>query len=233
MKKEKIIIATIKSWNILNAYKLKKRLKNNYLVFVFTNKKELNYKSIKRINPKYIFFTHWSWLIPKNIYEDFECIVFHMTDLPYGRGGSPLQNLILKKVYNTKISALRVEKELDAGEIYLKEDFYIGEGSAEELFQRASDIIFLKMIPHILKNSTIPYSQRGKVVNFKRRTPELSDIASSDVSNLGELYDFIRMLDAPGYPRAFLRAGGLKIVLSGVYKKDNRLIGRFEAKNEK
>ncbi len=120
MKKEKIIIATIKSWNILNAYKLKKRLKNNYLVFVFTNKKELNYKSIKRINPKYIFFTHWSWLIPKNIYEDFECIVFHMTDLPYGRGGSPLQNLILKKVYNTKISALRVEKELDAGEIYLK-----------------------------------------------------------------------------------------------------------------
>ncbi len=27
----------------------------------------------------------------------FECVCFHMTDVPYGRGGSPLQNLIIRE----------------------------------------------------------------------------------------------------------------------------------------
>jgi len=45
-----------------------------------------------------------------------------MTDLPFGRGGSPLQNLIVRGFTHTKLSALRVEKGLDTGDIYLKED---------------------------------------------------------------------------------------------------------------
>lgn len=43
-----------------------------------------------------------------------------MTDLPYGRGGSPLQNLIVRNHYKTKISEIRVKKEIDSGPIYLK-----------------------------------------------------------------------------------------------------------------
>ena len=43
-----------------------------------------------------------------------------MTDLPYGRGGSPLQNLIARGFLETKISAILVEKQLDAGPVYLK-----------------------------------------------------------------------------------------------------------------
>ena len=30
----------------------------------------------------------------QEIHENYKCIIFHMTDLPFGRGGSPLQNLI-------------------------------------------------------------------------------------------------------------------------------------------
>ncbi len=41
-----------------------------------------------------IFIPHWSYIILPEIYLNYECIVFHMTDLPYGRGGSPLQNLL-------------------------------------------------------------------------------------------------------------------------------------------
>ena len=43
-----------------------------------------------------------------------------MTDLPYGRGGSPLQNLIVRGHKHTMISAIKCVKELDAGPIYLK-----------------------------------------------------------------------------------------------------------------
>ena len=72
------------------------------------------------VEPRYIFFPHWSWKIPKEIYEHYECVAFHMTDLPYGRGGSPLQNLIVREKYYTQISAFRVTEGMDEGPIYLK-----------------------------------------------------------------------------------------------------------------
>ncbi len=74
-----------------------------------------------------------------------------MTDLPYGRGGSPLQNLILNKIYTTKISAIKVTKELDEGDIYLKEDFNISKGSAKRFYENASNLIFKKLISKYYK----------------------------------------------------------------------------------
>ena len=142
-----IVIATIKEWNINNYFELKKELENEYSFYLISNKDELSLEKIEKINPKYIFFPHWSWIIPENIYKNYECILFHMTDLPYGRGGSPLQNLIINKVYNTKISALKVTKGLDEGDIYLKEDFDISKGSANEIYINASKLIFKKLIP--------------------------------------------------------------------------------------
>ena len=64
-----------------------------------------------------------------------------MTDLPYGRGGSPLQNLIVRGKKDTMLSAIQVEKELDAGAIYMKMPLSL-EGSAAQILRRASNIIF-------------------------------------------------------------------------------------------
>ncbi len=199
--KKKIIIATIKSWNIKNALKLKEELKNEYEVKIITKKEDLTYEKIKKINPEYIFFPHWSWIIPKEIYNNFECVVFHMTDLPFGRGGSPLQNLILRGIKKTKISAIKPVEELDAGPIYMKRPLSLA-GSAEDIYKRASKIIFEIMIPYLLKNKVKPKPQKGKIVIFKRRTPEESKIPE-DIT-FEKVYDYIRMLDAEGYPPAFL-----------------------------
>lgn len=225
---DSIVIATIKPWNIRNTELLRAKLKKKFEVFLITNKDDLTYENVKSIMPKYIFFPHWSWKIPREIYENFECVVFHMTDLPFGRGGSPLQNLIQRKIYNTKITAIRVEEKIDSGKIYAKRDLYIGIGSAEEIFIEASKIIFFDMIPYILENHPVPYDQEGQVVTFKRRTPEQSDLKQADIKCLDDLYDFIRMLDAEGYPKAFIRLGNLKLIFSEVHKKSDRLVGRFE-----
>ena len=223
-----IVIATIKEWNINNYFELKKELENEYSFYLISNKDELSLEKIEKINPKYIFFPHWSWIIPENIYKNYECILFHMTDLPYGRGGSPLQNLIINKVYNTKISALKVTKGLDEGDIYLKEDFDISKGSANEIYINASKLIFKKLIPNILRQNPTPVRQEGDVVNFKRRTPEQSNIKMLNDVSIANLYDFIRMLDAPSYPKAYLELDNLKIELSEVIIKDGKLEGRFE-----
>jgi len=225
---QNIIIATIKEWNISNYFKLKEIYKDKYNFHLITTKDELTIIDIDKLKPKYIFFPHWSWIIPKNIYDNFDCIVFHMTDLPYGRGGSPLQNLMVQGIYDTKISALKVDDGLDTGDIYLKEDFNISSGNAQEIFTKLSIIIFNKMIPKLLLSDKLPQKQVGKIVNFKRRTHAQSNINTLDNKSLDKLYDFIRMLDGEGYPKAFYELENLKFEYMDIEKKHNKLIGRFE-----
>ncbi len=223
-----IIIATIKEWNIENYFDLKKRYQQHYYFHLITHKEQLNKNHIEKLNPQYIFFPHWSWFIPEDIFTSYECVVFHMTDLPYGRGGSPVQNLIMNEIYDTKISALRVDGGLDSGDIYIKEDFNISIGSAEEIFIKLSKIIFNKMIPNFLEEKLVPVKQTGKIVEFKRRKPDESNILKLKKKSLNKLYNFIRMLDADGYPKAYIELDDIKIEFSEVSLKSKKLIGRFE-----
>jgi methionyl-tRNA formyltransferase len=224
----KIIIATIKEWNISNYFKLKENYQNKFEFHLVINRDELTFEYLNKINPQYIFFPHWSWIIQKEIYSNFNCVVFHMTDLPYGRGGSPLQNLIARGVYDTKISALKVDGGLDTGDIYIKENFNVSLGNAEEIYIQLSDIIFNSMIPKIMTSNLVPQKQVGEIVTFKRRKPEESDLFMLEKKSLKKLYDFIRMLDAEGYPKAYIKFNNIKIEFSQVHGKNNKLIGKFE-----
>jgi methionyl-tRNA formyltransferase len=183
------------------------------------DKAELTLSNLRGINPRYVFFPHWSSLIPAEIFENFECVIFHMTDLPFGRGGSPLQNLISQGIQQTKISALRCSAEIDAGPIYLKRDFDLM-GSAHEIFQRAVPVIE-GMILEIVRNEPTPNEQEGQPTYFKRRTPAQSDI--KEISTIERLYDHIRMLDCEGYPHAFLETGSFRLEFSQVQKGDSGL----------
>ena len=202
---DNILVATIKSWNIENYYKIKEERKD-YNWYSITNKEELTYVYLNKIKPMYVLFPHWSWIIPKEIYENFNCIVFHMTDLPFGRGGSPLQNLIERGFYETKVSAIKVVGGLDVGPVYLKRNLSL-HGNAEEIYIRASDISF-KMIGEIIENTPEPVPQEGDVIEFKRRKPEQSELPTTD--NLRKIYDYIRMLDAESYPKAYIDRNGLR-----------------------
>lgn len=82
---------------------------------------DLTVARLAEIAPRYIFFPHWSYRIPAEIFDAYECVVFHMSDLPYGRGGTPLQNLIVRGFRETQLCALRCEAEIDAGPIYLRD----------------------------------------------------------------------------------------------------------------
>lgn len=211
--KMKILIATHKRWNIERAYKLIAN-EHTHIIKVITKKEELTEEMLEDFAPNYVFFPHWSYYIPANIYEKWECIVFHMTDLPYGRGGSPLQNLIVRGVKETKISAIKVVDELDAGAVYLKEDLSL-DGAAHEIYDRASKIIFEKMIPKILNEKIIPQEQMGKIVTFKRRNKSDSELFPN--MPIEKIYDYIRMLDAEGYPNAYIKFGENKLEFYDAY----------------
>ena len=204
----KYLVVGAKSWN--------RRIYGKYLAQMagewafISNKDEMSIEIIERFSPRYIFFLHWPWIVPEEITNNFECVCFHMTDVPYGRGGSPLQNMIVRGHRSTKLTALRMMPELDAGPVYLKKDLSL-EGGAEEIYMRAAHLSF-EMMMQIVAKGIQPVAQTGKPTFFKRRKPLESRIPN--LKDLGPLHDFIRMLDAEGYPKAFLEYEGFRFEFS-------------------
>lgn len=171
---------------------------------------------------RYVFFPHWSWIVPPEIVAQYECVCFHMTDVPYGRGGSPLQNLIERGHRETKISALRMTDELDAGPVYLKRPLALSE-RAQDIYERAADIV-VDMALEIARTQPTPQPQQGQPTFFRRRTPEQSRLPAD--APIDKIYDHIRMLDADTYPRAFVDYGAFRLTLSEVMRGGDSLEAR-------
>jgi len=222
-----LVVAQSKVWNPGLISSVRKAL--DYEIIEITRPEQLSFKLLTELNPKFVFFPHWSSRINRDIFENFECVIFHMTDLPFGRGGSPLQNLIVRGFNETKISAIKCVAELDAGPIYLKRSMTL-EGTAEQIYVRAARIIE-EMIVEIVKYTPRPTEQLGEAVTFKRRSPSASEIKSP--KSAAELYDFIRMLDAEGYPHAFINAGEFKVEFRNARLLNGRVFANsFFVKND-
>ncbi len=225
---KKYILVIKHNWHETFFNQFKKQLPGKW--FIVKNEQLLNYKYLNKIKPHYIFFPHWSKKVDQSIVNNFKCICFHETDLPYGRGGTPIQNLILKNHKKTKISAIRMINEIDAGPIYLKRSLLLS-GSAKEIYERAFKI-YLKMIKKIVENRITPKDQVGKIINFSRRIPEQSRI-TSEIKTLDELYNHIRMLDAEDYPSAFLEFDKFKFEFINAKKNGNVLTTEVKIKSIK
>lgn len=175
---------------------------------------------LAKLDPRYVFFLHWSWKVPTDILDNFECVCFHMTDVPYGRGGSPLQNLIARGHRETKLTALRMTDKFDEGPVYTKRPMSLEGGSAEEIFIRATELS-ADIAVQLAKEEPTPVPQTGEPTNFRRRKPEES-LMPSEISLQG-LFDHIRMLDADGYPKAFIEHGGYRYTFNRATLYDGRV----------
>lgn len=222
--KNDLVFASCKSWH----KPLFERLKNKYSAnWLYASSKEELDQIVLNTRPKYIFFLHWNWLVPEIILQTCECVCFHMTDVPYGRGGSPLQNLILAGHKETKLSALKMVKEMDAGPVYIKRPLNL-EGTAQEIYIRAGKLS-AEIIAWLIEHEPEPVPQMGEALQFKRRKPEQSVLPKT--GSLSNMYDFIRMLDAEGYPHAFIEHGDYLMGFTKAKLENGRLIAEVEIKS--
>lgn len=201
------VVASSKPWHKTGFEKIRHEVSGQW-IYVAT-KEELD-QAVSVNMPRYIFFMHWNWLVPREIWSNHECVCFHMTDLPYGRGGSPLQNLIMAGLRETKLTALRMVEEIDAGPVYAKRPMSL-EGRAEDIYLRAGELSW-EMIRWIIETAPTPMPQAGEVTRFTRRKPEQSALPQE--GSLEHLHDHIRMLDAPTYPLAFIEHGDFRLEFS-------------------
>ena len=79
------------------------------------------------------------------------------------------------------------------------------------------------------KKKIIFYKQKGNSSYFKRRKHKDSNIFSLKTPNLKKIFNFIRMLDAPGYPKAYVDLKKYKILLENAKITKNKiLLGDFK-----
>lgn len=202
------VIATIKPWNLEAADAARNGFPGK--VEILSQRDELTRERLDELKPRYVFFPHWSWIVPDDVLAQYECVCFHMTDLPYGRGGSPLQNLIARGHTRTRLSAIRMVQELDAGPVYMKCDLDLS-GRAEDIFRRAAEVI-MDMARDIALNEPTPSPQVGEATHFQRRKPQQSRLPES--ADMTQIYDHIRMLDAPTYPLAYIDHGDFRLTFT-------------------
>lgn len=213
------IVASNKPWHRVTFDRIRQDEAGLWL-YVATPE-ELNHVA-KTTKPRYIFFLHWSWPAPQEIWSQWECVCFHMTDVPYGRGGSPLQTLIMGGLRETKVTALRMVEEMDAGPVYAKRTMSL-EGRAEDIYRRAGELSW-EMIRWIIRMEPEPVAQKGEVTRFKRRRPEQSALPTR--GSLTDMYNHIRMLDAPTYPLAFIEHGDFRLEFSHAELRGDELHAR-------
>jgi methionyl-tRNA formyltransferase len=184
--------------------------------------------SIQIINPKDVgqmnlkdysalFFYGWSWLVPKNVTDNFHCVCCHPSPLPRYRGGTPMQHQIINGEEESAVTLFRMNQEMDSGDIYYQKSFSL-EGNLNEIYSKVSEVsaeLTLNLLNDFRKGTVKLYPQEGTPTIYKRRTPEMSEIKISDLETMTskQIHDKIRALQSP-YPNAYIKdKDGKKVYL--------------------
>ena len=171
----------------------------NYLDFI---PKEFDKSTI-------LLFYGWSWMIPKEIYDNYLCLICHISPLPKYRGGSPIQNQIINGEKVSAVTILRAAEKVDTGDIYSQSPISLN-GTLNHVFERIVEVgtrDTIKVLDAITSGTAKPKPQDNKKATYyKRRQPEESELTIKDFQEktAEELYNFIRCLNFP-YPNAFIK----------------------------
>tara|TARA_B100000035_G_scaffold134831_1_gene114792 strand:- start:2312 stop:2986 length:675 start_codon:yes stop_codon:yes gene_type:complete len=209
-----IAICNSKNW-----FNLSEKTSSQHRILNIRKKKELSLEMLKNFQPDFVFFPHWNWIVEKEVFNEFTCVVFHTAPLPYGRGGSPIQNLIKRGYTSSPVCALSMSDGIDSGPIYDQLDISL-EGNLSEILIRLNKAVNL-LIERLIKNLPEPKEQNGEVKIFKRLSHKDNEI-SMDAS-FEEFYNKIRMLDDSSYPNAYLKLENTIIEFSEISKVSDEI----------
>lgn len=168
-----------------------------------------------------IFVFRWPKIIRKSLLDKQEFIGFHTSNLPEGRGGSPIQNQIMDNIFFTKVNSIKLTEEIDKGPVYLSTQISL-QGKIEDIWRTISRVSKDQIIS-IIEKKIDPIPQTEKNNDFYKRRKDNS-ILQVRSENLEKIYNFIQMLDGDGYPRAFLEFGNYIIEFERSSLKKDKII---------
>lgn len=181
---------------------------------MFRSRTAFSEKQLRAFSPDHALFYGWSWRVPAGLVRDVPCIMLHPAPLPRYRGGSPLQNQIIRGETESVLTLFLMDEGLDSGPILASKPFSLS-GELEDIFDRITRC-GIELTLNLLREGLHPRPQRHEEATcFPRRTPAQSEITPEELRSepARYLHDKVRMLQEP-YPPPFIRtADGRKLVL--------------------
>ena len=179
--------------------------------------KEFDKSTLENFDPEFILFYGWSWIISEDIIEKFTCVMLHPSPLPKYRGGSPIQNQIIRGVTESTATLFIMDKGIDTGDIVGRYPLSL-EGSLDEILHRIY-VAGVAMTQDLINGSYNRAKQdHDKSTFYSRRKKRDSEITLEELktSSADYLYNKVRMLADP-YPNAFIKTcDGKKLLIKSV-----------------
>lgn len=119
------------------------------------------------LQPRYLFFLNWSPRVGRVLTDRWECVNFHCTALPFGRGGAPIENLLLRGHTETTMTAHRMTQELDAGPVYGTRGPISLSGAKRDILARFV-VPVVELAQFIARERPEPVAQVGEATAFAR-----------------------------------------------------------------
>jgi methionyl-tRNA formyltransferase len=182
---------------------------------IIRSKSQYDESVLRDFKPDLILFYGWSWKISSDLLSDFPCIMLHPSPLPKYRGGSPLQNQLIRGETESAVTLFRMDEGLDTGPILAQAPLSLS-GNLSDIFERIT-VIGTELTFGLLANGLDPSPQNhNEATFFPRRQPAESEITLAELQEkpASYLHNKIRMLQDP-YPNAFIKtADGKKLIIT-------------------
>ncbi len=208
----KIVCVGYREWALRIYDQLLDKTSHDFLVF--RSKSEYDEKQLRDFKPDMVLFFGWSWYVASDIVDDFSCVMLHPSPLPKYRGGSPLQNQIIRGETDSAVTLFLMDDGLDSGPILAQAPLSL-RGNMHEIFDRMVETGTALMLDILSKGMDPVPQNHEEATSYPRRKPEESEITQDELNEQSAtyLYNKIRMLQWP-YPNAFIRTqDGKKLVI--------------------
>jgi methionyl-tRNA formyltransferase len=138
-----------------------------------------------------------------NLSKNKNNLVIHESDLPKGKGWSPLTYQVLEGKNKIPITLFEADKSFDGGKIYFKKFIDLkGDELVDELREKQAQMTFYLIDKFLKERSDINGAKQiGKETFYQRRNPSHSEL---DINkSILENFNLLRVVDNERYPAYF------------------------------
>lgn len=134
-------------------------------------------------------------------------LTIHASELPKGRGWSPLTWQILEGLNSIPVCLFHTDEKVDSGSIiYLEKMEFDGSELIDEMRRKLAEIS-IDLCKRYLSEPAPPagYHQQGEPTYYSRRRPEDSELNIE--KSISDQFDLLRVVDNERYPAYFYHNG--------------------------
>lgn len=153
---------------------------------------------------------------PKNLKKNTHNIVVHPSDLPKGRGFSPLAWQIEEGCNKICLTLFEAVEGVDAGPFYLKDWLSFDGTELNDEIKLKQGLKTVELCERFLKEMPAPIDQEGEPTFYERRTKKSSEL--DPTKSIEEQFEKFRVVDNERYP-AFFYLRDEKYILK-IYKEE-------------